>query len=29
MDLYPKLDGDPLTVVLSADPLAPSPLAAA
>jgi glyoxylase-like metal-dependent hydrolase (beta-lactamase superfamily II) len=29
MDLYPKLDGDPLTVVLSADPLGPSPLAAA
>jgi glyoxylase-like metal-dependent hydrolase (beta-lactamase superfamily II) len=29
MDLYPKLDGDPLTVVLSADPLGPSPLASA
>lgn len=26
MELYPRLDGDPLTVVLSADPLGPSPL---
>ena len=26
MDLYPKLEGDPLTVILSEEPLKPSPL---